>query len=446
MAKIYSPSGCTMILMDFFNHSLEIPMYNFSEIKDFHDNFPQILHQTKKKEEKRLRQQICFNISKTQKALDLYRKMVQRRIIEIKSKGKEIIDKLTKLSSKDERSPLTLKKFAISSFLQRTLRKLRETFFQLKLWYLTTFFHRLLYYPFRCFYKAMKNSLAQTRFWRINFNLLITDKISPLQEGKRFLEENRANYFGAMGEEAVIHELRSLPDSFRVYNDITFRLPSYVYWKKGREYVGSAQLDHLVVGPTGIFIIETKFWSKKSFATISRSPHHQVSRAGFLFFLIIQRYFPFHINANTLLCCANYKPNQRVKFVRECRPKDLYQIITHGQVKLNQVDISALHRMFARQKICSYHKVTPLFQESQPKNPPSRIVIKTPSPLPSNLATTLCNILQKPHSLQELCTTLTYEADQDIRYLKLTLKKLVKQNRIRFDETLCKWEKKLRYC
>mgnify|MGYP003313880183 CR=1 FL=1 len=51
---------------------------------------------------------------------------------------------------------------------------------------------------------------------------------------------------GARGEEKVAGVLAGLPDGFHVFNDFK---------------AGSAFVDHVVLGPTGVFSIETKCWS-----------------------------------------------------------------------------------------------------------------------------------------------------------------------------------------
>ena len=55
-------------------------------------------------------------------------------------------------------------------------------------------------------------------------------------------------YKGARGEEKVSEILRSLPDSYHVFNDFT---------------VGRNHVDHVVAGPGGVFAIETKVWNGK---------------------------------------------------------------------------------------------------------------------------------------------------------------------------------------
>ena len=53
---------------------------------------------------------------------------------------------------------------------------------------------------------------------------------------------------GARGEERVAGILKTLPGSYHVFNDFA---------------VGRKHVDHVVVGPGGVFSIETKFWRGK---------------------------------------------------------------------------------------------------------------------------------------------------------------------------------------
>ncbi len=56
-------------------------------------------------------------------------------------------------------------------------------------------------------------------------------------------------YFkGARGEERVSGILQSLPDTYHVFNNFV---------------AGSRHVNHVVVGPAGVFALETKFWTGK---------------------------------------------------------------------------------------------------------------------------------------------------------------------------------------
>ena len=64
--------------------------------------------------------------------------------------------------------------------------------------------------------------------------------------GTRGLRRVERFFKGARGEEKVAGVLAGLPDGFHVFNDFK---------------AGSAFVDHVVLGPTGVFSVETKCWS-----------------------------------------------------------------------------------------------------------------------------------------------------------------------------------------
>ena len=84
-------------------------------------------------------------------------------------------------------------------------------------------------------------------------------------------------YTGARGEERVSSILRNLPDRYHVFNDFVAR---------------GVHVDHVVVGPPGVFAIETKFWNgivtlegtevRVNGMKPSRSPIQQVAREAAL--------------------------------------------------------------------------------------------------------------------------------------------------------------------
>jgi hypothetical protein len=63
-----------------------------------------------------------------------------------------------------------------------------------------------------------------------------------LNKGLRHVERF---FKGARGEEKISGILKSLPDSYHVFNDFV---------------AGRIHVDHVVAGPAGVFAIETKYW------------------------------------------------------------------------------------------------------------------------------------------------------------------------------------------
>ncbi|HWQ22357.1 MAG TPA: nuclease-related domain-containing protein [Clostridia bacterium] len=85
----------------------------------------------------------------------------------------------------------------------------------------------------------------------------------------------------AIAERAVIRTLATLPDEFVVINDLHLDYDRDLPFENG--YLRTAQLDHLLIGPTGIYAIETRNWASTLAADGDESdPILQVARASFL--------------------------------------------------------------------------------------------------------------------------------------------------------------------
>jgi len=106
-----------------------------------------------------------------------------------------------------------------------------------------------------------------------------------------FLKENESFLVGAQGEEYVIRELSQLPDEFHVINDVNLRFGKAIYWRKHNEYIKTCQIDHIVAGPTGIFLLETKNWKRSDIGTKSDKLIHQVQRAGLALWYFTKDYY-----------------------------------------------------------------------------------------------------------------------------------------------------------
>lgn len=97
--------------------------------------------------------------------------------------------------------------------------------------------------------------------WLLHAAVPVPQKLPPSQAGLLFLilalvlaafmvwSSRRLRSFlkGAEGEEIVARTLSFLPDAYTVFNDL--------------QLDAGPSIDHLVVAPTGLFVIETKNWS-----------------------------------------------------------------------------------------------------------------------------------------------------------------------------------------
>lgn len=119
-------------------------------------------------------------------------------------------------------------------------------------------------------------------------------RIKPLCEKLENIEKirNSPDYSGAAGELEVIETLQSLPDDYFLLNDIFLELDGYINFESAK--LKSAQIDHMVVGPTGVYVIETKNWSykyvQKVFSENSYTPYDQVRRSSYLAYRYLNSY------------------------------------------------------------------------------------------------------------------------------------------------------------
>lgn len=150
--------------------------------------------------------------------------------------------------------------------------------------------------------------------WKVDSQIDYLDTQLQLMVGI----ENSPELGGALAELEVIRELEQLPDSHVVLNDVHLRATRYIHYNGNA--LQSAQIDHMVISPAGVFVIETKLWSEK-FAQTSHyhNPFDQVQRAGFLCYdLLKSRYGKTRVRS--LIACGGHLPEapekSRVKVLR----------------------------------------------------------------------------------------------------------------------------------
>jgi hypothetical protein len=125
-----------------------------------------------------------------------------------------------------------------------------------------------------------------------NYNFILSEKTSESYKNLEFIKETVDGLYstiaGAIGENAVVRELKKLSDQYYLINDFSLKFNPPIYNKRENDRIYSIQIDHLLVCPSGIFILETKNWSSKSVENIDlRSPVEQIKRASFALFVYL---------------------------------------------------------------------------------------------------------------------------------------------------------------
>ncbi len=144
---------------------------------------------------------------------------------------------------------------------------------------------------------------------------------------KQAIDEINTFIYGAIGEQKVVKELEKLSDEYILINDLSISFPKPIYYSQAKQYIRSIQIDHLLISTSGIFLIETKNWSKDSLNNLSlRSPIDQIKRTNFALYKILtsnpdlnlakHHWGERKIPIRNLIVIINHKPNVEFEHVK----------------------------------------------------------------------------------------------------------------------------------
>jgi hypothetical protein len=135
-----------------------------------------------------------------------------------------------------------------------------------------------------------------------------------------------AELAGAEAELAVIDCLRALPSSAVVFNDVRLKATRYIRFN-GIALM-SAQIDHIVLTPAGVFVIETKRWSQRFVESGDfHNPFDQISRANYLCYDLLRRRFG-KTRVRSIIACGGSLPDApRESYVKVVRPENVASYI-----------------------------------------------------------------------------------------------------------------------
>ncbi|EQC48647.1 hypothetical protein M899_1036 [Bacteriovorax sp. BSW11_IV] len=166
---------------------------------------------------------------------------------------------------------------------------------------------------------------------------------------KNFFDSNYNLIQGALGELQALEELKKLPDSFYVLNNITLKFRKPLYSVKNGQRIYSAQVDHVVVSPAGVFLIETKNWSKSTVNIESEyTVFDQIKRANFAFYCFLNprasSFSSFFKNSKkvrvrNILLMTNQMTTQKENFIKVVNLLHVRQYITSFNDELSELQV-----------------------------------------------------------------------------------------------------------
>jgi len=170
------------------------------------------------------------------------------------------------------------------------------------------------------------------------------------------LNNNSSLIYGSIGEIKAIELLKQLPEQYYIINDFRESFSPPIYNKNENDRIYSIQIDHIVIGPTGVFIIETKYWSQKSIdSNFLFSPVKQLKRSSYALFILLNgtvrdrtpsvfsnNWGQFKISISNILLMMNSSTDQQFQYIKILTEKNLINYITKGRIIFNDEQIKYL--------------------------------------------------------------------------------------------------------
>lgn len=146
---------------------------------------------------------------------------------------------------------------------------------------------------------------------------------------------------GAVAELEALEYLKRLPESYHVLADVCLKYHRYIYYKE--EQLRTAQLDFVVVGPPGLFVIEVKRWSRKFTESGEyHDPYKQVDRASYLCFKLLKE-AGLQTKCRTIIVTRSpLPPKPDSIYAKVLRPEELCGYLKYYGAVLNDETIQSL--------------------------------------------------------------------------------------------------------
>lgn len=149
------------------------------------------------------------------------------------------------------------------------------------------------------------------------------------------------HFGGAIGEEVIAHWLRGLDASHWVLHDLYIRFDTPV--TLFGDQVFGAQIDHIVVGPSGVMVIDTKNWSR-AYACRGgvRDPYEQAATAAHIVRCTLREFGLEGPVRGAVAACGHLPKRRSDTWVSVVRPDTILESITRSTPCLAPSDVAAI--------------------------------------------------------------------------------------------------------
>jgi len=263
---------------------------------------------------------------------------------------------------KERKKKLEIKKsnafFLIKVILFFKIRKLNKN-----LLYLTENYELIINSSIRDIKKEIYHDSNSLTYLSENKQKVIFERSRPeikeLEHVKEAIDELRTLIAGAIGESLVEKEIGKLSDDYTLINDFSLKFKPPIYNKKTNDRIYSIQLDHLLISRAGIFILETKNWSKESINSLDlRSPVDQIIRTSYALFVVANNKIHLdkhhwgakQIPIKSIIVMIHAKPKEEFKYVKIKLLKELNSYIEYFDPILSKHEVESVANSLIRKR------------------------------------------------------------------------------------------------
>lgn len=345
MAEIYREIGS---LKELKNELRKNNINDFSSVKElnlFISEYPNEINKIELEQKKIFDNEIIEKSNKLSTETENFNKKLAERNESLK---------LKKIKLENEYNQLKNKPFSFISFFRD---KIRQIFIVRKLHKLKNNSQTKLEKP----YINLKNSLEKLKKeiedLNTNYEKILEERTkkmsSVLDKKKKVIEDLYPLIAGALGEHKALTELKKLGNEYSIINDVFIEFRKPIFNSQTKDYIYSIQIDHLVISKSGIFVIETKNWSKKSIENLDLfSPVNQIKRSSYALFIIIHKAIENSIirlknhhwgnkkiPIKNILLMVGEKPKGEFQFVKVLTLSEVIAYIKYFEPVLNETEV-----------------------------------------------------------------------------------------------------------
>jgi hypothetical protein len=223
---------------------------------------------------------------------------------------------------------------------------------RLHYWIAVSLRNHRIHSPFSEMVRELHNVQYYKRTHIANRSSIIKNECNNVVSSYHFLKNNKSFLIGAGGEEFVISVLSQLPDEYHVINDVNLHFHRAIHWRERHEYIKNCQIDHIVVGQTGIFMLETKNWKASDVELKSDELKHQVRRSNLALWYYLKDYYwrnEWPKIRNVIVSMKGSPSGLKLdKYIDVVTPHQLCRYITARQIALSEDAVKRLVDLITR--------------------------------------------------------------------------------------------------